>query len=237
MHLGGNRGTISLLCIKQLMLQTLNIDLGKVCAPAFDFGRGRYSFLGHAFAYYFNEVVKSAQKQRKSLDRVLTELVLAGITAHPVKSKLLFWFSATNELLFLTVSDVRHKLHPMWMCALAGYMECGSDYVHPNARPFLYWDGGNLTRVYPPPGEREPGQTYLCDLGALMGYNVGWGDEGAVERTRMADPEFTVYSIVPEQPEEVVTVGKRKCVLSHAFYALTMPRVPAEDIAEDEYAD
>lgn len=218
------------------MLPSIRIDLAQVCAPGYDFAHSRHTFLGYAFAYYFDQVMQFAQEHNKSLDRVLTELVLGGLTAHPLKTKALFWFTPTNELLFLTVSDVRQKLHPMWMCDLKGYMECGSDYVRPNARPYLYWDGNNLTRVYPPPGPREPDQTYLCDLGALMGYYVGWGDEGAVKGVRVGDPEFTLYSIVPEEPEEIVTIGQRKCLLSHAFYELRIPAPPKSDIDEEEYA-
>lgn len=219
------------------MLPTIRIDLARLCAPAFDFAHGGHTFLGYAFAYYFDQAVRFAQEQHKSLDRVLTELVLDGITAHPLRTKVLFWFTPTNDLLFLTVSDIRQRLHPMWMRNLKGYIECGNDYVQPNARPFLCWDGNNLTRVYPKPEEREPGQTYLCDLGTLFGYCVGAGDEGAVECVRACDPEFTVYSIVPEEPEEIVTIGQRKCVLSHAFYELGTPAPPKSDIDEDEYAD
>lgn len=61
------------------MLPTISIDLATICPFAFDVDRGRLPFFGYAFAYYFNEVVAFFQKQGKSLDRVLTELVLEKI--------------------------------------------------------------------------------------------------------------------------------------------------------------
>jgi hypothetical protein len=82
---------------------TVNLDLLTLCAPAYDFNRSRHSFVGYVFAYYFDKVVGFAQEQKKSLDRVLTELILTGMTAHPVKTKALFWFSATNELLLVVL--------------------------------------------------------------------------------------------------------------------------------------
>jgi hypothetical protein len=108
--------------------------------------------------------------------------------------------------------------------------------VPANGRPFLYWDGHNPIRVYPAPGRRRPGQTYLCDLGPLFGYIVGAGDEGAVDCVRQGDPEFTIYSIVPEEPEEIMTVGQRRLVLQHAFYARPEITDTAEP-EEDEDAD
>lgn len=207
-----------------LMLPTIDLDLAQTCTP------GLSGLLGWAFAYYFDKVVAFAQGTKKSLDRVLTEHVLWGLTERPVKSKALFWFSATKGLLFLTVCDIRQRLCPPWMGDLTGYMECGSSFVHASARPFLYWDGNNLTRVYPPPGDRQPGQTYLCDLGSLLSYYVGPGEDFAVDAVRAAHVDYTAYSIVPEEPEEIITIGQRKCVLSHAFYNLQYRQVKHREL-------
>ena len=124
----------------------------------------------------------------------------------------------------------------MWMNTVPGYFECGSDYVSANSRPYLYWDGNNLTRVYLISESPERGQTYLCDLGALMGSLIGAGDEGAIERVKACDPDFLEYSIVPDVAEEVVSVGGRKCVLCHAFCTVSVPPIPQEELVEDEDA-
>lgn len=217
------------------MLPTINLDPATVCAAAYNFSEGRRAFIGHSFAYYLDKLLGVARQQRKSLDRILTETVLDGMAAHPRKTQALFWFCGTNDLVILTVCDLRQKLRPMWMRNAPGYMECGSDYVHLTAKPFLYWDGNNLTRVYPMPEPRRTGQTYLCDLGSLMGYYVGVGDEGAVDCVASADPGYAVYSIVPEAAEEIVTIAQRRCVLLHAFYTSEGP--PEPDDMEDESAD
>lgn len=62
------------------MLPTTQIDLSKICARAFDMSRGRQAFLGYAFAYCFSQVEELAQERQKSIDRVLMEFVLAGMT-------------------------------------------------------------------------------------------------------------------------------------------------------------
>jgi hypothetical protein len=42
-----------------------------------------------------------------------------------------------------------------------------------------------------------------------------------------------MYSIVPEEGQEIVEVEKRKCVLLHAFYDLKVPPPPTEEAYED----
>jgi hypothetical protein len=140
-------------------------------------------------------------------------------------------------MVFLTVCDARKRLFPMWLRNLPGYFECGSDFVPPNGKPYLYWNGSNLTRVYIVDDPPEPGQTYLSDFGTPFGVVVGRGNEVAVEQVRANDPAYLEYSIVPEEPDEIVVIGNLRCILSHAFCTLTIPPAQGDELAEDDYAD
>jgi hypothetical protein len=219
------------------MLPTIDLNLGQMCAPAFDMNDGRRTFIGHTYAYYLDTLRNAALKAKKSLDRIIIEAVLTGVTGQPFRSKALFWYAPGSDMVFLTVCDRRQRLTPTWLRNIPGYFECGSDYVRQNSRPYLYWNGSNLTRVYFMDDSPEQGITYLSDLGALMGALVGPGDECAIEQVRANHPEYLEYSIVPEESDEVVVIGDRKCVLSHAFCTLTIPDVPDEDTEEDQHAD
>lgn len=218
------------------MLPTIDLDFAQMCAPAFDVNNGRHTFVGNTFACYLEPLRAAAIEAKKSLDRLITEAVLAGITERPPRSKALFWYTPGNDMIFLTGCDKHQRFRPMWLRNLPGYFECGSDFVHPNSRPYLYWNGANLTRIYLMDEPPQKGKKYLSDLGALFGALVGVGDEYAVEQVRASDPEYVWYSLVPDEPDEIIVIGNRKCILCHSFCTLTNPPVPDDDLPEDEYA-
>ena len=75
--------------------------------------------------------------------------------------------------MFLTSCDKRQQFRPMWLRNVPGYFECGSDYVRPNSRPILHWNGKNLTRIYVMDEQPDQGRTYISDFGSLFGLSVG----------------------------------------------------------------
>lgn len=202
------------------MLPTLEIELDRSCRLVREVFTDQIQFPGQTYAFHYNPAIESAQIQSKSLDRLITEVVLDGMTENPIKSQVIFWYSAIRDMLFLTSCELHRRFDPVWLRRIAGYMESGSDFVPENARPYLYWNGDNLTRVYPPCDDWESGQTYLCDLGSLPRYSIGPGVDFAVDAVRATNPDYTAYSIVPEEPQQIITVGNRKCVLMYAFYRL-----------------
>jgi len=78
------------------MLPTINLDLGQMCAPSYDFGQGRHTFIGYSFAYHWLRARSGRKRQDepRSCDRYR---VLAGVTA-----------SFSQQGLVLVRADKRH---------------------------------------------------------------------------------------------------------------------------------
>jgi len=118
------------------MLANIDLDLSRTCKPVRNLRTSQPRVPGKAYAFYLNKAIAFAQKEKKSLDRVMTEVVLGGMMGHPVKSAVLFWFSATRDLFFLIACELRQRFDPVWLRQIGAYMECGSNYLHENARPY-----------------------------------------------------------------------------------------------------
>jgi hypothetical protein len=224
------------------MLPLLQLDFSSLCQSALDFSRldgieGRAlsdaeierecrAYTGQSFAYRDEDLRGRADTTKQNLDQLLSRELVYGFTRHPVKRKSLLWLGRRYGCVIITVCDGRGQVNPGWLCKITGYFESGNDYVGTIDRPYAYWDGGNLHRIYPEASIRSGPRAHVCDFGNAFGWTAGETDSddiGEVEETLTANPDAWEYSIVPESHEEVVTVNNARCLLLHSRYREVLP--------------
>jgi hypothetical protein len=215
------------------MLPLLELKLTATASPFKDFATGELAYAGYAVAYLMECLRECSAPLAENLDEYLSHKLLDGFTRHPVKRTVLIWFGLVYESAVLTFSAKRDDYCPTWSYEMPGYFESGRDVVTPNARPYAYWDGNNLHRLYQaqslvlPKHDDDWGdeaQTtdpeFACDFGPLFGWTIGPVDPGIAKAMRRGDPEFWEYSIVPREAEQIVKIGEKRAVLLHSRYTI-----------------
>ena len=133
------------------MLREFEIHISKVCKLGFDLETGKSKPIGEGYLFQWDAVLDAAKKQGCNLDTFLTLRLALFVTKKRPKSNILIFFTPTNDRFVLTVCsrrsvsfvDVLHSTAEM-----PGYLEYGQDFVPPKARPFLFYTGMEIFRVY-----------------------------------------------------------------------------------------
>ncbi|HLF83828.1 MAG TPA: hypothetical protein VI837_06620 [Blastocatellia bacterium] len=215
------------------MLPTLNLDLSKICQSRIDlFAGGKTSFIGRTRCYHLDQLRDAARQSNENLDRFITKHLAAGMGTKPVKSELLFWFAAGNDLIWLTPCDKALRVGCWWMNEIPGYWESGTEGVRDNAKPYAYWDGNNLYRIYALPESFHEDALYLNDLGTLFGLAVEECDEETHCSFRDEPMERWDYSVVPTESQEIVEVQASLLLASLGVDRETVARIVEESVQQ-----
>jgi hypothetical protein len=209
------------------------LKLTATAAPYQDVVTREWACTGYSVAYLIERIRGYSAPLAENIDEYLSHKLLDGFTRHPVKRTVLVWFGLVYESAVLTFSYKRDDYTPTWSCDIPGYFESGRDVVTPNARPYAYWDGNNLHRLYlaqslvPPKREDDCGDEaptadseFACDFGPLYGWTIGSVDPGITQAMRRGDPEFWEYSLVPSEAEQIVRIGEKRAILLHSRYTI-----------------
>jgi hypothetical protein len=200
------------------MLPVIKLNLQKLCPADLSLLDFRRVIVGFTFSFYFSEVRGAAERAGQNLDTFLSRRFLRGLHDKPVKGKALFWYAPHNEFIFLSVTGQGMDDEQGWVSNIPGVCDWGREPLRDNARPYMYWDGKRLRRIYKLPGARRKGARYVSDLGALTGLCVMKVDKEEHRRLRGDVVEHWDYCVLPEDEEESVTEGGKNLVLSHAFW-------------------
>ncbi len=227
----------------------------KHLAPKYRDAYGSPAVFGHSFAYEVDQLRVESRKMRFALDRYLRYHLAQGFTLHPAKQPVLVWLGLRVPCAVLGFTCRRGMYRPGWAAEIPGFFEEGDEELGAWFRPYAYWNGTNLYRLYPdaafdpafdnadsdaaekawrdPSGEvteasveaQEP-QPFLCDLAPMAGWLVSRGDPQAVCDLRAGrHPDSWWYAFVPEEEEEIVRMDGFRCVLLHARYTLERERI------------
>jgi hypothetical protein len=106
------------------------------------------------------------------------------------------------------------------MADIAGYREQGQDYLKENSRPFLYYDGLNVTLVHFVSETIEQDAYYIADLGNMFGLNVARTEKDNYEDIRDNASKYYDCAVVPSEAAQIAEWLGKKIVINHAFCRL-----------------
>jgi hypothetical protein len=217
-----------------VMLPLLQLNFGELCRTGLDFSRVDGTdtdalsdaqieaacrvCTGESYAYREEQLREEAVETGQNLDQLLSRELLHGFTFNPVKRRSLIWFGRRFGCVILTVCVAKGQLSPEWLYSVPGYLESGSDFVGRADRPYAYWDGHNLHRIYPNVQIKSPTGILICDFGNAFGWSLGETEPENVPAILANAPEYWEYSCVPSVHEEIVAVKGTRCVLLHSLY-------------------
>lgn len=203
------------------MLQVIDIKITEICKTAIDFmAGGQEKIVVESFAYHTNEIIGDVKEDKINIDQYFSRLILYGLSASKLKTNILFFYVPLGDVTLICAADNKHNIDHYYLSKTNEYFESGQEYLHSNARPFIYWDGKNVTRIYALPDEYSDEKYYFNDFGSLYGLFTSESDEEYYYELKSNPGEFWDYSIVPKEQEEIITYKNKKLVLSHSFYRL-----------------
>ncbi len=175
--------------------------------------------IGDAYWFTWNEVLDAAREEAMNIDRFLTCRLSLFLTKKKPKSNILIFYTPTQDRFVVTVCSRRRVnfldvLHST--AGMPGYMEYGQDYVPVTARPFLYYGGMEIFRVYDVDNPK-PGAFYVSDFGNLFGLTTFTVSKDDYVRIKTDVQSHVEYSVVPQLPTEEVKHLGVSVLLQHAF--------------------
>ena len=215
------------------MLPLIELKLTALAAPFNDPFTGNWVCNGHAVALRMDRLRSESEARGLNLDGLLSHQLARGFSLNYVKRPILVWFGLRFDCAILTFSDKLDRYYPEWAREIPGYFESGRDSIDDSARPFAYWSGQNLHRLYPAesllpfpaedgsPVEVTDDMEFVSDLGSGFGWTVGQADPAIAKGIRAGGEENWEYSLVPHHAEEIVKVGELRCVLLHSRYTIS----------------
>jgi len=204
------------------LLPLIKINLTECCQITEDIViLGKHNIAVQTYAFNFDEFLEGLKKNNENADVHLSKTILQGLMQKPLKSKILFFFSPNSQFNFISAALLKLQSNLHWLSNIYGYVESAQEYLKPNARPFMYWDGNNLHRIYDITNY-DPSSNYINDFGSIYGLASSETEEEMYKHIKAnTDNQSWDYSIVPKEHEEIVTIKEKKFVLLHNRYELS----------------
>lgn len=205
------------------MLPVKEIVLYDDCKLTKDvYGSGEYNVFAYTYAYNFSKMRDAALEEGENLDRFLSRQILAGMVRRPVRDKLMFFYTPwpDPEYVIISVSSRSMKAKCQWLLHLIDYCSYGEEYLRATGKPFMYWDGKELHRIYEAPPKVSARSKYICDLGSSYGLTVSKAPAAQYREIARNRTENWEYSAVPAEEEEQIAIEGKQQVLHHSFYML-----------------
>ncbi|MBI5846633.1 MAG: hypothetical protein HZB31_01525 [Nitrospirae bacterium] len=201
------------------MIPEIDIKIKECSELGYDLSRQSNWIIGQAYCYEWDATKEAALKQGINLDSFLTFQIGYHLAIKNPKGKFLVWYVPFGEMFFLTVTR-KGKTIPTWMADIAGYREQGQDYLKENSRPFLYYDGLNVTRVHFVSETIEQDAYYISDLGNMFGLNVARTEKDNYEDIRDNASKYYDCAVVSSEAIQIAEWMGKKIVINHAFCRL-----------------
>jgi len=201
------------------MLPKIEIQISKICKLGFNLRTGERGPIGDSYWFEWDAVLDAVKKQKLNLDTFLTLRLAHSLANKKPKSNILVFYAPTNDRFALTVCSRRSVslLDVLDSTAgMPGYLEYGQGHVQPVARPFLFYNGKEIYRVYEVE-DPEPDEYYVCDFGNAFGLTTSPAEKEEYEDILSDSESDPVYSAVPREPTTEVDYLGTPIKYHHAF--------------------
>lgn len=204
------------------MLPVFNVQISDVSQVGLNLHIGGKSPIGSAFWFSWAPVLTAAEKERTNLDMFLTRKLAEFLNDKKAKATLLIFYTPVDDRFVLTICsrkspDFLKVLHST--AGMPGYLEYGQDYVPSTAKPFLYYAGLQIFRVYQVENPQADA-FYVSDFGNLFGLITSVADEESYTDIKNNPTDYLDYCAVPTDPTTQLTTGDSNITIHHAFINL-----------------
>ena len=192
------------------MLPVIDLDFAALCGMdgADFFGLDRARIVAHTHVFDAARLPTIG-----TVDYHLRRQLARGLARRPLKSPLLLCYAATTSVVLLHVG-ARRAARLSWLATSPGWLESGASRVTPQAAPYAWWNGTELTRLHPLPDGESPRSPRVEDFGNPFGLVSEKVPRAHWNRLR-ADIWQTDYSPVPMEETETFSDGLS---LKHAYF-------------------
>jgi len=194
-----------------------------ITIPVEDFGEkgvrptdSQEALIGQAYSYDWSQAIEFAKQRRQNVDQLVTAFLAWGLSVYRPIREILVWFAPVEDSFWLWACCKGQRANTDWMIDLPGYQEQRQDYIRDNAIPVASWDRANVYRVYPRVFLAQGPGPWVCDFGNLAGATITSDSRDAYDRIKKNPVTHSKYSVVPEQPDEILTWNGVRVLVTHA---------------------
>ncbi|MCF7805116.1 MAG: hypothetical protein K9N46_04530 [Candidatus Marinimicrobia bacterium] len=195
------------------MLPTISINSKDIVASQQELKSK--TLTGHTFTFSFQTVREESIEMGLNLDSFLISHIAYGISQKGYKSKFLIWYVPMQHMFSIYITSKGNRVDGMWLLNTPGRYEYGENYLHNNSKPYMYYDGKNIYRIYEKIGGQEFG---LVDFGSLFGITHSAANKEQYEDIQQNEIDYWDYSVIPQVATQIIEWNGKKIVLNNAFY-------------------
>ena len=201
------------------MLPVFNIEISDVSPIGFNPHTGNNSPFGSSFLFAWKPVFNAAEQAGTNIDTFLTRRLAKFLKKKKIKTSLLIFFAPLDDYFVLTIcskksADFFGVLHSS--AGMPGYIEYGQEHIRANAKPFLYYAGLQIFRVYEVENP-QPDNFYASDFGNQFGLTTSIVDEESHKDIMNNPTEYLDHCAVSTEPTTRFIDGGSEIVIQHAF--------------------
>lgn len=205
------------------MLPLFDIKIEDIALIGFNPRTGNTCPIGSSFLFSYESVLGEAEQAGTNFDMFLTSRLAKFLSKKKPKTNLLIFYAPVNGYFYLTICSSKSVdfcgiLHSS--AGMPGYIESGQDYVPENAKPFLYYAGFQVFRVYDVENLQSSAY-YVSDFGNLFGLTTSIADEENYKDIANNPMEYLEYCAVPTEPTTRFIGDNSEILINHAFVRIT----------------
>ena len=206
------------------MLPFIDLRVADYCRIAFNYCLGLYLPIGRSLWFDLKESAKAGKASQLNFDEYMTALLASIFMQEGPDARILTFYAAIpgRFAVSLCSSGSLHFFESSPpMAELPGCVDLRHDFIPQVAAPFLLYDRGAVTRLYP---LEQPQRTsfYVWDFGDCLGNFLKEVDKSFYFRILNDKNTYYDYSVVPKNPQTSITYFGGSITVNHAFWETSL---------------